>query len=90
MEHLLVGKREAAEALSISVRGVERLIAEGTLPAVRVRGSVRIPVAALRSIAAATEPGETAPAFVACLPICSPQLHAEGPLADAKRKSDCT
>jgi excisionase family DNA binding protein len=55
MERLLVDKRAAAEALSISVRGVERLIAEGKLPAVRVRGSVRIPVAALRSIAVVKE-----------------------------------
>jgi excisionase family DNA binding protein len=51
MEPLLVNKRAAAEALSISVRSVERLIAEGKLPAARVGGSVRIPVAALRSIA---------------------------------------
>jgi excisionase family DNA binding protein len=55
MEQLLVDKRAAAIALSISVRGVERLIAEGKLPAVRVRGSVRIPVEALRSIAAVKE-----------------------------------
>jgi excisionase family DNA binding protein len=52
MKPLLVNKRAAAEALSISVRGVGRLIAEGELPSVRVRGSVRIPVSALRAIAA--------------------------------------
>jgi excisionase family DNA binding protein len=50
MERLLVGKREAAEALSISVRSVERMIASKSLPAVRVRGAVRIPVTALLSL----------------------------------------
>ena len=55
METLLVNKRTAAAALSISVRGVERLIAAGDLPSVRVRGVVRIPIAALRAIAAGKE-----------------------------------
>ena len=55
MEPLLIDKRAAADALSISVRGVERLIAEGKLPVVRVRGSVRIPVAAVRLIAVVKE-----------------------------------
>jgi excisionase family DNA binding protein len=52
MEILMVDKRTAADALSVSVRTVERLIADGKLPAVRVGGSVRIPVAALLAIAA--------------------------------------
>jgi excisionase family DNA binding protein len=51
MEALLVSKRDAAQALSISLRSVERLIYENKIPTVRVLGSVRIPVAALRSIA---------------------------------------
>jgi excisionase family DNA binding protein len=51
METLLVDKRTAAEALSISIRGVERLIASGQLPTVRLRRLVRIPIAALWAIA---------------------------------------
>jgi excisionase family DNA binding protein len=51
MKVLLISKREAAQTLSISVRGVERMIADGHLPAVRVRGAVRIPIEAIRKIA---------------------------------------
>ena len=51
MEPLLVDKSTAAEILSISIRGVERLIAEKRLPSVRIRRLVRIPVAALRLLA---------------------------------------
>jgi excisionase family DNA binding protein len=50
VEILAVSKREAAAALSISVRGIERMIRDGELPAIKVRGSTRISVAALRSI----------------------------------------
>jgi excisionase family DNA binding protein len=52
MNLLLVDKRTAAQALSISVRSVERMISEKSLPAVRVRNLVRIPVAALLSLVA--------------------------------------
>jgi excisionase family DNA binding protein len=51
METLLVDKRAAARALSISIRGLERLIRQGQLPAIRLRGLVRIPVAALMALA---------------------------------------
>jgi excisionase family DNA binding protein len=51
MEQLLVDKSTAAEILSISVRGVERLIAEKRLPSIRIRRLVRIPIAALRLLA---------------------------------------
>lgn len=51
MQVLVISKREAAKALSVSVRSVERLIADGTLPAVRIRGQVRIPVVAVEQIA---------------------------------------
>jgi len=56
MQILLVDKRTAAEALSVSIRSVERMIAEKSLPAVRVRGSVRIPVTALLSLVSEQEP----------------------------------
>ena len=54
VETLLVSKRAAAEVLSISVRSVERLIAHGKLPSVRVGGLVRIPVEALYAMARAS------------------------------------
>jgi excisionase family DNA binding protein len=40
---------EAAERLGISLRTVRRRIADGTLPAVRIGGSVRIPVSAIEA-----------------------------------------
>jgi excisionase family DNA binding protein len=51
MQVLVISKRETAKALSVSVRSVERLIADGSLPAVRIRGQVRIPVGAVEQIA---------------------------------------
>jgi excisionase family DNA binding protein len=56
VEPLLISKRDTAAALAISVRGVERMIADGDLPAVRVRGAVRIPVAAVKKIANESTP----------------------------------
>jgi excisionase family DNA binding protein len=50
-ETLLASKREAAAALGLSVRTVERMIRDGEIPCVRVRGSVKIPVGALHSFA---------------------------------------
>jgi excisionase family DNA binding protein len=55
MRTLLIDKRGAAKALSISVRGIERLIAGRELPAVRVRGQVRIPIKALVQLASGKE-----------------------------------
>jgi excisionase family DNA binding protein len=43
---------EAAERLGISLRTVRRRIADGTLPAVRIGGAVRIPTWALEAPAA--------------------------------------
>lgn len=51
MKTILIDKKAAAATLSISVRSIERLIADGKLPVVRVGGLVRIPIAALRDIA---------------------------------------
>lgn len=48
---LLVRKADAARLLSVSVRTVDRLISRGILPARRIGGAVRIPVAALQAIA---------------------------------------
>jgi excisionase family DNA binding protein len=39
--HQLVTKKEVARLLACSVRMVERLVASGTLTAVRIRGAVR-------------------------------------------------
>jgi excisionase family DNA binding protein len=51
MDVLLISRREVAKTLSVSVATVRRLIADGVLPAVRVRGQVRIPIEAVRKIA---------------------------------------
>jgi len=45
---LLISKKEAAQALSISVRGLEYLISRKELPTRRVGKRVLVPVAALR------------------------------------------
>jgi excisionase family DNA binding protein len=39
--HQLVTKKEVARLLACSVRMVERLVASGTLTAVKIRGAVR-------------------------------------------------
>jgi excisionase family DNA binding protein len=52
---LLVSKKVAGEALSVSARTVSRMIDDGALPSVKIRGRVRIPVSALRSIAEAEQ-----------------------------------
>jgi excisionase family DNA binding protein len=41
VSHQLVTKKEVARLLACSVRMVERLVASGTLTAVRIRGAVR-------------------------------------------------
>lgn len=51
MDVLVISKRDAAKALSVSVRSIERLIAAGRLPAVRVGGQVRISRDAIEQIA---------------------------------------
>jgi len=69
MQILLVDKRTAAEALSVSIRSVERMIAEKSLPTVRVRGAVRIPVTALLSLVSEQTPlpsFELDPAIALC------------------------
>ena len=48
---LLVSRREAAEALSLSVRAVDYLIADGRLKARRIGGRVLIPYKTLSAFA---------------------------------------
>ena len=50
-----LGKREAAQHLALSVRTLERLIADGALPAVRVGRRVVIRTATLEAFLAAHE-----------------------------------
>lgn len=53
---LLLTAREAAKALSISTRTLWTYTQDGTIPSVRIGGSVRYPIDALREyIARATE-----------------------------------
>jgi excisionase family DNA binding protein len=51
MAALMFGKKEAAEALSLSVRSVERMLARGELTFVRCGRRVLIPSAALEAFA---------------------------------------
>jgi excisionase family DNA binding protein len=50
-----VGKAEAATALGISLRSIDRLIASGDLPSVRLGGRRLIRLETLRRIAAELE-----------------------------------
>src|SRR2546421_8527647 len=56
-ERLAYGFREAAEKLGgVSVRSVQRLVARGALPTVRVLRRVLIPAEALRAFVASADP----------------------------------
>ena len=46
---LLLRPTEAADAISVSRSKVYKLISSGTIPSIRIGGSVRIPVDALRN-----------------------------------------
>jgi excisionase family DNA binding protein len=50
MQAIVLGKAATAEALSVSVRTVDRMLRDGQLPFVRVRGQVRIPITAIEKI----------------------------------------
>jgi excisionase family DNA binding protein len=49
--------REVAEELGVTVRTVQRWVADGRLPAERVGGRVRVPRSSLSAVAGATEQG---------------------------------
>jgi len=49
MERLLLRPVEAAEAIGIGRSKVYELLASGELPSIRIGGSVRVPVDALRA-----------------------------------------
>ncbi len=49
MDRLLLKPMECAEALGLGRSTTYQLIAEGTLPSVRVGSAVRVPLAALRT-----------------------------------------
>jgi excisionase family DNA binding protein len=53
---ILVGREEAAQLLSISVRGIDYLLANRRLPFRKVRGRILIPVAELRKYARSDHP----------------------------------
>ena len=48
MDKLLLRQTEAAEAIGIGRSKVYELLASGELPSIRIGGSVRVPVDALR------------------------------------------
>ncbi len=43
-KHTLLTKKEAAENLTVSVRSIDRMISTQELCAIKVRGSIRIPL----------------------------------------------
>jgi len=55
-EKLLLSRREAAQVLSISERGLDYLVADRRLPTRRIGGRVLIPKAELRKYARADHP----------------------------------
>ncbi len=55
-DKLLVCRKEAAQLLSISVRGVDYLVANRHLPTRRIGGPILIPVADLRKYTRADHP----------------------------------
>ena len=59
VRRLLITKAEAAEQLGVSVRTVERLIAAGRLPLVRVEGAARLRVVDLEAYVNALVPPDT-------------------------------
>jgi excisionase family DNA binding protein len=57
---LLIDKKTAGEMLGVSARTVHRMLKDGELPRVQVRGQVRIPIAAVKKIAGEGKATETA------------------------------
>lgn len=49
-ERLLLRPSEAADALGVSRAKAYQLIAEGTIPSIRLGGSIRVPVDELRAL----------------------------------------
>jgi excisionase family DNA binding protein len=52
---LLMDKKQAAEALGVSLRTINRLLSEKKLPHVKVRHSVRIPIDAVLGLASSAQ-----------------------------------
>lgn len=50
MQKLLIGKREAAEMLSVGVSTLDRLVAAGEVPSIRLGGSVKFSVEQLKQM----------------------------------------
>ncbi len=56
VEKLLYSRREASEALSLSVRSIDYLVTTGRLPARRVGSKILIPAGAVRRFAREDHP----------------------------------
>lgn len=56
VEKLLYSRREAAEALSLSIRSVDYLITTGRLPSRRIGSKILIPAGAIRRFAREDHP----------------------------------
>jgi excisionase family DNA binding protein len=57
MNAVCIGRAQAAEALDLSLRGIDYLIARGQLRAIRVGRRVLIPRAEIERFAARSDPG---------------------------------
>ena len=57
MNAVCIGRAQAAEALDLSLRGIDYLIARGQLRAIRVGRRVLIPRAEIERFAARSHPG---------------------------------
>jgi len=49
MDRLMLKPAEAAESIGVSRARCYELIARGTIPSIRIGGSIRVPVAALQA-----------------------------------------
>jgi excisionase family DNA binding protein len=56
---------EAGEALGLGKSTIYRLIADGTIPSIRINKTIRVPVAGLRAWAASMVEATTAPSIPA-------------------------
>jgi excisionase family DNA binding protein len=61
VEKLLYSRKDAAQALSISIRSLDYLISNGQLPTRRIGKKVLVPAAALRQFARGDHPDTLRP-----------------------------
>lgn len=78
IEKLLYSRRDAAEALSLSIRSIDYLITTSRLAARRVGGKILIPASAIRRFAREDHPGSVR----SVSPLRSEEAKVEGPISN--------